>query len=164
MEPPIQRHRNENIFHGGQNGGAPPSIRDLAAQSYAMREHDLRENSVRKQRDDTLYRRSMDPQLTRTRDNRPEAGSLPRYTKEGIVKRESFAAAEEPSEFAKNPTQPPSPTETTKPKPPTMLNKISSSPSSIFTYVLIVVAIVGVALLCTSKWPASANCPPTSEI
>ena len=163
MEPPLQRPRNEKFFHGGLTGGAPPSIRDLAEQSYAMRENDLRENSVRKQRDDTLYRRSMDPQLTHTRENTPETGSLPRYTKEGIVKRETFPATRTSEPEEKSP--PPTETANSKPKKPTMLNKVSSSQSSsIFTCILIAVAIIGVALLCTSKWSTS-KCPPSgSEI
>ena len=84
MEPPLRRLRNEQFMPGG---GAPPSIRELAEQSYAMRESDLRENSQRKQRDDTLYRRSMDPNITHTRKNTPDAGTMPKYTKEGIIKR-----------------------------------------------------------------------------
>ena len=163
MEPPLRRLRNEQFMPGG---GAPPSIRELAEQSYAMRESDLRENSHRKQRDDTLYRRSMDPDITHTRKNTPDAGTMPKYTKEGIIKRNQTTEQEE---HPRKPPPPPPPQNATPPpqiKKPTMLHRFSPTSSSLWTCILIIGAIVGVAVLCTCNWSSSSPTPnpPSSQV
>lgn len=159
MEPPLRRLRNEQFMPGG---AAPPSIRELAEQSYAMRESDLRENSHRKQRDDTLYRRSMDPDITHTRKNTPDVGTMPKYTKEGIIKRNQTTEQEE------HPRKPQSPPQNATPPPqikkPTMLHRFSPTSPSLWTCILIIGAIVGVAVLCTSNWSSSAPASPPSQI
>ena len=71
--------------YGKRNEG-PPTIRELAEQTFLLHQEDMRENSARRQRDDTLFRRSIDPSLTKTRDdNIPNAGSIPKFTKDGII-------------------------------------------------------------------------------
>lgn len=143
------RPRNEQLMHAD----APPTIRQLAEQHFALREEDHRENSVRKQRDDTLYRRSMDPRLTHTRENAPDATSMPKFTKEGVIQRRPANA---------EPGKKPAPAEPQKPAEPdkdsTMLHRTSGSSSSsgglsrALVGVLIIAAVAGVIMLCTCDW------------
>ena len=83
--------------------GAPPSVRELAEQTFVMQQTDQRENSVRRQRDDTLFRRSMDPGIARTREERPDEMSMPKFNQEAgllqkrdLRRREVEKAPEEP--------------------------------------------------------------------
>ena len=139
------RPRNEQLMHEN----APPTIRDLAEQNFAMRQRDTRENSVRKQRDDTLYRRSMDPGLTHNRKDAPDATSMPKFTKEGIIQRQPAAqgaAQPAPAQQQPAPAQPA--------KDSTTLNRLvgPNQWSNIVVMMLLAAAVVGVAVLFTCNW------------
>lgn len=162
MEPPLRRLHNEQIMMGG---AAPPSIRELAEQSYALREHDLRENSVRKQRDDTLFRRSMDPRITHNRENTPSASTMPKYTKEGIIKRNVLPTEKVGPDDIENMSATTNGEENADPeasKKPVQLHrgkrkrhhdgKTSKSYGTLLiVLILIAMAIAGVVMLCSSK-------------
>jgi len=139
------RPRNEQLMHED----APPTIRQLAEQTFTLQEEDHRENSVRKQRDDTMYRRSMDPRLTHTRKNSPDATSMPKFTKQGVIQRRPANT----SNAKKSP--PAEPQKTVEPaKDSTMLHRTNKSSSglSILVGVLIIAAVGGVIMLCTCDW------------
>ena len=135
--------------------GAPPSIRDLAEQTFAMQQADHRENSVRRQRDDTLFRRSMDPSLSRTRENRPDETSMPRFNQEaGLLQKEDLRRRE-PEMPQKPVVAPPvaEPSKPQEPKPPTMLYRASEycSDNKMVVF-LVVLAIVGCVVLVGCDW------------
>jgi len=132
---------------------APPTIRQLAEQTFALREEDHRDNSARKQRDDQLYQRSMDPRLTHTRENAPDATSMPKYTKQGVIQRRP--ANVKNSAAKKTPST--KPQKHTEPKDSTTLHRTNGSSSSgglyrIMVGVLIIATVTGVIMLCTCDW------------
>jgi len=136
--------------------GAPPSIRDLAEQTFAMQQADQRENSVRRQRDDTLFKRTMDPTLSRTRENRPDATTMPKFNPEvgGLLQKQDLRRRE-PERDKAEPVAPPEPS---KPvvknvKPPTILNRAgrycSNNKMIVF---LVILAVVGCIVLVGCDW------------
>lgn len=67
-----------------QMSGAPMSIRQLAEQTYAMKEDNLKENAMRKQHDPVLFKRSIDPVVAHNRKKVPLDG-IKRMTKDGLI-------------------------------------------------------------------------------
>ena len=67
-----------------QMAGAPMSIRQLAEQTYAMKEDNLKENAMRKQHDPVLFKRSIDPVVAHNRKKVPLDG-IKRMTKDGLI-------------------------------------------------------------------------------
>ena len=145
--------------------GAPPSIRDLAEQRFAIQQADHRENSVRRQRDDTLFRRTMDPTLSRTRENRPDATTMPKFNPEvgGLLQKQDLRRREPEREAAEPVATPPGPS---KPvvqisKPPTLLHRVGGycSDNKMIVF-LVILAVVGCIVLVGCDWkkhtPASA--------
>lgn len=142
--------------------GAPPSIRDLAEQTFAMQQADHRENSVRRQRDDTLFRRTMDPTLSRTRENRPDATTMPKFNPEAGLLQKQDLRRREPEREAE-PVAPPEPSQPVVQisKPPTLLNRVGGYCSNNKMIVfLVILAVVGCIVLVGCDWnkhsPASA--------
>ena len=79
----LPRPMNEQLM---MSTGGPPSIRQLAEQTFALQQEDERENSVRRQRDDTIFKRSVDPTLSMDRGEQPAEG-IARHTKDGVIRR-----------------------------------------------------------------------------
>ena len=152
--------------------GSPPSVRELAEQTFAMQQLDNRENSVRRQRDDTLYRRTMDPTLSRTREDRPDETSMPKLNKQaGLLQKQDIrrretgnrttpprreGAQETPkvAQVALHPSEAPE----RPPKAPTMLHRVGSycSNNKIIVF-LILLAIVGCVVLIGCDWKKAST-------
>ena len=146
------RPHNEQLLHRD----APPTIRQLAEQTFALQQEDHRENSARRQRDDTLYRRSVDPSITQTREKSPDATSMPKFTKEGVIQRRDASKTNSAKGEASPPQQPQKPPEPDKKS--TMLHRMTQNPnrwSNMIVAVLVVAAVVGVCMLCTCNWRKS---------
>jgi hypothetical protein len=147
------RPRNEQLMHRD----APPTIRQLAEQTFSLQQEDHRENSARRQRDDTLYRRSVDPNLTNTRKESPDVTSMPKFTNEGIIQRRDVSQKHatkddtQPSPQQQEPQKPPEPE-----KHSTLLHRVmgqgSGNWSNVIVTVLIVAAIAGICMLCSCNW------------
>jgi hypothetical protein len=141
------RPRNEQLMHHD----APPTIRQLAEQTFDMQQEDHRENSTRRQRDDTMYRRSMDPRLTHTRKDAPDVTSIPKFTKEGIMQRQQNRKGKSLDAAEKQP-EPEKPRKITR--PPTMLHRLTQKGdlSTGIVVLLVFAAIAGVCVLCSCDW------------
>ncbi len=152
------RPRNEQLMHRD----APPTIRQLAEQTFSLQQEDHRENSARRQRDDTLYRRSVDPHLSNTRKESPDATSMPKFTNEGIIQRKDVSNKKSPT--GSKIDEPGAPKEPQKPPEPekqsTLLHRMGQKTGQlqhVIVAVLIAAAVVGVCMLCTCHWPKKSD-------
>jgi len=151
------RPRNEQLMHHG----APPTIRELAEQTFTLQQKDHRENSARRQRDDTLYQRSVDPDLTNTRKESPDVTSMPKFTKAGIIQRMDVSQKKSATKGDSSRQTPPEPKNPLEPeKHSTLLHKMTQETNqwqNIIVGTLIVAAIVGTCMICTCSWQKKSN-------
>ena len=93
----------------------------------------------------------MDPHLTHTRKDAPDATSIPKFTKEGIMQRQQNRR-EKPPDATEKPPEPEKPQEIAR--PPTMLHRLTQGGdwSTGIVMLLVLAAIAGVCVLCSCDW------------
>jgi len=65
-------------------GDGPLSIRQLAEQTFRMKEESHKENAMRKQHDSVLFKRSLDPTISHNRKKTP-LQAISTMTKDGLI-------------------------------------------------------------------------------
>jgi hypothetical protein len=83
MNPNRVAFANQQLLMEQTDG--PLSIRQLAEQSFSMREMNKKENFKSRQHNSVLYKRSVDPVISQNRRRTPLDGSIMRMTKDGLI-------------------------------------------------------------------------------